>query len=62
MDAASNAVIVWTAGYCRNNKVARALRYSAAADTWTPPDFPAMPFTPGHPVVAGNAAGDAVVL
>jgi hypothetical protein len=62
VDAAGNAVIVWTAGYYRNNQVARALRYSAAADTWTPLDLPSTPFTPGHPVVAGNAAGDAVVL
>ena len=62
VDDAGNAVVVWATGYYRNNNPARASRYEAATESWTTVDLPTTANSTGRPRVAGNAAGDAVVL
>ena len=62
VDDAGNAVVVWATGYYRNNNPARAARYSVATGSWTTVDLPTTAYSTGRPRVAGNAAGDAVVL
>jgi hypothetical protein len=58
VDAAGNAVAAWTA--LEAGERARAARYSAATGLWS--DVPLTVVRSGRTMVAGNAAGDAIVV